>query len=32
MNTYNNIWKNISRQLKYAKNSPQEADYQSAIY
>ena len=32
MNTYNKIWKNISRQLKYAKNSPQETDYQSAIY
>ena len=32
MNTYNKIWKNISRQLKYTKNSPQETDYQSAIY
>ena len=28
----NKIWKNISRQLKYAKNSPAENDYQSAIY
>ena len=32
MITCNKIWKNISRQLKYAKNSPQESVYQSAIY
>lgn len=32
MNMYKIIWKNISRQLKYAKNSTQENIYQSAIY
>lgn len=31
MNT-NKIWKNISKQLKYAKLSPSESEYQSAIF
>lgn len=32
MNSYNKIWKNISGQLKYAKKTSNEYDYQSAIY